>query len=98
MISSIFLSGRLGKILPDGIRVVEVERVLPEDGGKYVTDYFPVRSMMNESSSFYKGKEGSLVVIKGRLEMDKTHGLIIVGELEEVFSLPEKMKKYVTVE
>ena len=54
--------------------------------------------MLNETSSFYRGKEGCLVIIKGRLEMDEKEGLIIIGELEEVFSLPEKMQKYVTVE
>lgn len=98
MISSVFLSGRLGKVLPNGLRIVEVDRVLPLDGGKYVTDYFKVRSMLNETSSFYRGKEGCLVIIKGRLEMDEKEGLIIIGELEEVFSLPEKMQKFVTVE
>lgn len=98
MISSVFLSGRLGKVLPNGLRIVEVDRVLSLDGGKYVTDCFKVRSMLNETSSFYRGKEGCLVIIKGRLEMDEKEGLIIIGELEEVFSLPEKMQKFVTVE
>lgn len=98
MISSIFVSGRLGKYIGDGIRLLEVDRLVPSKQGKYETDLIPVRSMLSESSTFYKAGDGTLAIIKGRLEMDKDHGLLIVAEVEEIFSLPEKMKRYTNFE
>ncbi len=98
MISSIFVSGRLGKYVGEGIRLLEVDRLVPSNQGRYETDLIPVRSMLSESSTFYRANDGTLAIIKGRLETDKKHGLIVVAEVEEIFSLPEKMKRYTNFE
>ncbi len=82
MLSAVFLSGRLGPATDDPIRTVYVDRVIPEKAA-YRIDSFPVRSMLAHSASFYTAKEGTPIVLKGRLEMEQGR-LIIVSELEEV--------------
>ena len=38
MLSSVFLTGRLGEKLDDKVRYVEVDRVIPGPTGKFLTD------------------------------------------------------------
>ncbi len=89
MISSVFLSGRLGKVIAERIRYVEVDRVIPGPSGHYETDQFPVRTMLSKDGVFMKAKEGTYVTLKGRLEMDPAHGLLIVNELDEILLHPK---------
>lgn len=84
MLSSVFLSGRLGKLIRPNLRYVEIDRVVPEKCGSYEVDRVKVRSMLSEKSQFYTALEGSGVVIKGRLQVDEEEGLIVVAEIEEI--------------
>lgn len=90
MLSSVFVSGRLGKRLTPEIRLVEVDSVLPGPGGRFKVDSFPVLCPLSPSSLFFSAKDGSLIVIKGRLENDKAMGLVIVDEIDEIFPCGEK--------
>lgn len=84
MLSSVFLSGRLGPLSESNVRLVEVDRVIPEQGGRYGVFSFPVRCPLSKGSCFFTAKPGSSIVLKGRLEMDKEIGLLIVSEVEEI--------------
>ncbi|MDY0345077.1 MAG: hypothetical protein WCR77_00550 [Bacilli bacterium] len=80
MISDVFLTGRLSEPLNETIRLVEIDRMIPEQG-KFVVDKIPVLYWSKEPRSrFMKLTTGSLVVIRGRLQFEATIGLIIVAE------------------
>ncbi len=86
MISSVFLSGRLGPVVGEKTRYVEVDRVIPGPSGRYETDRFPVRTMLSRDGVFMKAAEGTHITLKGRLEMDPELGLVIVNEVDEFVS------------
>ncbi len=92
MISSVFVSGRLGEKISDNLRYVEVDRPIPEKG-KFVTDSFLVKSQSYESSPFIKEPKGAYICFKGRIENDLDHGLIIVMEIDEMYRFPEGTRR-----
>lgn len=85
MLSSVFISGRLGELINENYRYVEIDRVAYDNfgGGKYEVDKIPVRSM--EKGRFYSYKTGSLIILKGRIEMDPELGLVVVDEIHELY-------------
>lgn len=89
MISSVFVSGRLGKVIGEKKRYVEVDRVIPGPSGRYEVDYFPVRTMQSKDGVFMKSKDGSLITLKGRIEMEDGD-MVIVDEIDEIFSPRER--------
>ncbi|MBQ2052770.1 MAG: hypothetical protein VZR76_04820 [Candidatus Enteromonas sp.] len=93
MLSSVFLSGRLGEKISPKTRYVEIDRVIPGPTGHFETDKFPVRSMLATEGPFMKAAVGTFVVLKGRLETDEDGKIVIVDELDEIFVMPKEMKK-----
>jgi hypothetical protein len=93
MLSSFYLSGRLGEVISREMRYIEVDRVVPNDCGRFVVDRFPVRAMTGPSGHFMKSPKGALINCKGRLECDEKEGLYLVDEMDEIFLLPPEMKK-----
>jgi hypothetical protein len=93
MLSSVFVSGRLGEIIGPKTRFVEVDRTIPGSSGRYEVDKFIVRSMLCVDGPFMKLPCGTFIVLRGRLEQDPKHGLIIVDEVDELFSMPKEMKR-----
>ncbi len=89
MLSSVFVSGRLGKIIGPKTRYVEVDRVIPGPSGHYETDLIPVRSMLCVDGPFMKAKAGTFIVFKGRIETDEKGQLILIDELDEIFKMPK---------
>ncbi len=85
MISSLFCSGRLGPVPFPGYRYLEVERPVPDANGKQVIDRFLVKDALSSSSKLLRLPEGTLVVFKGRLEVDMEHGPVIVEEILESY-------------
>ncbi len=80
MISDVFLTGRLSEPINETIRLVEIDRMIPEHG-KFVVDKIPVLYWSKEPrSNFMKLASGSLVVIRGRIQIEAPIGLIIVAE------------------
>ncbi|MFA5421525.1 MAG: hypothetical protein WC344_01850 [Bacilli bacterium] len=80
MISDVFLTGRLSEPINGTIRVVEIDRMVPEHG-KFIVDKIPVLYWSQEPHSrFMKLADGTLVVIRGRIQFEKPFGLIIVAE------------------
>jgi|GEM_PF-664854 len=80
MISDVFLTGRLSEPVSATVRLVEIERMIPEQG-KFVIDKIPVLYWSKEPRSrFMKLTTGSLVVIRGRIQIEGAIGLVIVAE------------------
>lgn len=92
MLSSVFLSGRLGDVFAPKMRYVEIERVVtsPAGTGTYAISKVPVRAQCLETNRFLKEPNGTYICLKGRLEADEEYGLIIVSELDEMFDASSK--------
>ena len=93
MLSSVFVSGRLGEIIEEKTRYVEVDRVIPGPTGHYEVDRFPVRSMLAIHGPFMTQPVGTYICFKGRLEVDPRLGLIIVDEIDEIYVMPKDIKR-----
>lgn len=85
MLSSIYLAGSLGENVEKGIRIVEVESYIPGKEG-FVTQRIPVLCRLLPGSYFFTAPKGSLVIVKGRLENHEKYGLVVVNEIDEIFS------------
>ena len=85
MLSSVYLTGRLGPCLGPTLRLVEIEGILPSAKGTFDVTEVRVRCDRGESAYFMRAKLGSLVVVKGRLESDEQGHLLVVNEIDEVF-------------
>lgn len=92
MISNVFVSGRIGEVIDKHYRYVLVERPLVNQDGKYQIDKVPVRVSYFATDSWMKEKEGTFIVFKGRIEMDKKIGLALVIEHRETYA-PELIRK-----
>jgi hypothetical protein len=96
MLTSVSLFGRMGEVISEkeGLRYVEVDRIVPNsDGaGVYETDKFVVYSPFS-TSFFIHAPKGNLISLNGRIENRQPYGLIIVDEIDEIIALPEKMEK-----
>ena len=93
MISSIFLSGRLGRVLDYRTRQVEVDSPIPDASGSFPTFLLPIRVNRGRASMFMTSPEGLFVTLKGRIEHDKKYGLLIVDELDEILDPPKSTRK-----
>ena len=86
MLSSVYIAGKLGAKLGDGIRLVEVEGLVPGPDGAFTGTSIPVYSKMAKRSFFFEAPEGSLIIVKGRLENRPGTGLIVINEIDEIYS------------
>lgn len=93
MISSVFMSGRLGKVLKKGIRYVELDRLVPGPTGHFAIDKIPVKSQSFEEDSFMQEPEGAYICLQGRLETDPDLGIVVLLELSEMYHFPKGTKK-----
>ena len=89
MINSVFLTGRLGDLLDDKTRYVEVDSVIPGAGGEFKTHRIPIRSTRGSGTRFFRAKTGALISLEGRIETDETYGLIVVLELDEIYAFAQ---------
>ncbi|MBO4540685.1 MAG: hypothetical protein J5736_01750 [Bacilli bacterium] len=93
MLSSVFLSGRLGEVKDNRTRIVEVEHLIPGPMGRFAVSKLPVRSPLPDTL-LVKASAGALIVLKGRLEADEKDGtLYIIDEVDEIYPLPASMKR-----
>lgn len=109
MISSIYLTGEAGPFINKNCRYLRVTRPVPDYASRnYVVDSFLVviKNPPGTSSQFSKVPEGTLVIVKGRLECCKeaneliqsqgllASALVVIAELTECYTLSENMKGY----
>ncbi len=85
MISSVFVTGRIGKPIDSKYRYVEVERPIVDQDGTHRVDQIPTRMPHFASSNWIKEQEGSYIAFKGRIEMDGHLGLVLVIEHKEIY-------------
>ncbi len=92
MISAVFVTGRLGEKITPLSRYVEVDRVIPGPTGRYEVDKIPVFTYAGEGCFFMQAPKGSFITVKGHMETDKTLGVIVKMELEEILPMGQKKK------
>ena len=93
MLTSAYVSGRLGDEFGNNFRYVEVESPLIGTGGGRRTDLIPVYNPLGKSATFFRAKKGSFVIVKGRIERDLEHGLYIHCEIEEIVDFKREEKE-----
>ena len=86
MLSSVYIAGRMGETLDEGVRIVEVDGCVPGPDGAFSTFAIPVYSNMAKGSYFFQAPKGSLIIVKGRLEVKAGLGLVVVNEIDEIYS------------
>lgn len=84
MVSSVFISGRLGRSIDRQTRMVELDSPIPSKGEFRICE-IPVRCNRSWKASFFSAKVGTLIVLKGRLESEEPLGLYVALEIEELF-------------
>lgn len=109
MISSVFITGETSKVLDHNTRLIMVSRpVMDINTRSYLVDTFVVKvtDPVGSCLQIMKVPEGTLVMVKGRIQSDlaanevlKANGIegtcfVIVAELTECFTLTANMKGY----
>lgn len=92
MLTSVYVSGRLGDTVGKNIRYVEVDCPLVSAGGKRKTDLIPVLNPLGKSTCFFKAKKGAFVIVKGRLERHDDFGLCVHSEIEEIVDFKKEVE------
>lgn len=86
--NTVFITGRIGKNIDPQTRIIEIDSVIPGPTGEFLTYEVPVRTSRNANCHFLKAKEGILMSLQGRLEIDDDIGLLVHLELEEIYNVP----------
>ncbi len=93
MLTSVYVSGRLGDSVGKNVRFVEVESPLAGTSGKRRIDLIPVYNPLGKSACFFKAKKGAFVIVKGRLEKNDEFGLYVHSEIEEIVEFKKEDKE-----
>ncbi len=93
MLTSVYISGRLGDSAGKNVRYVEVESPLVGTGGKRRIDLIPVYTPLGKSVFFFKAKKGAFIIVKGRLEKNDEFGLYVHSEIEEIVDFRKEDKE-----
>lgn len=93
MLTSVYISGRLGDSAGKNVRYVEVESPLVGTGGKRRIELIPVYTPLGKSAFFFKAKKGAFIIVKGRLEKNDEFGLYVHSEIEEIVDFRKEDKE-----
>jgi hypothetical protein len=100
MLTSCTLVGRLGDKIPghnERARYVEIDDPAPFSTGKDTLSTYKIPVYVAVGSSLILTSEkGKLVCVKGRLFQDPELGIVVLDEMDDVFTLPKAMKDIVT--
>ncbi len=86
MLSSVFVTGVLAENKGDGVRIVDVESYIPGPSGFFQTQHIPVYCRLGAKTFFFTAPSGSLITVKGRLELKEPYGLVVVNEIDEIYT------------
>lgn len=85
MFTAVSLVGALSTQIREDMRYVEVDNVIPGPTGKYQSLRLPVRSPCGRKSRFMNAEEGTLVCLRGHLEVHPEYGILVAIEIEDYF-------------
>jgi hypothetical protein len=89
MISTIMIIGRIDAVISDNTRYIAIDRPHRNPEGEFVTDKIPMRYFTRSSNSFFMHlKTGTLIGVRGRLEVDAMIGVHIMCDFLESLQLP----------
>jgi hypothetical protein len=84
MLTSIVALGKIGAPIRPNIRLLEVERPHRDTSGTFQTDQIPVVYWSRAVNNYFMTMaEGTMIMIKGRLETTSDIGLTIVADYME---------------
>jgi hypothetical protein len=93
MFTNIVAVGLIDNPIKSNVRLLKVERPARDSEGIFVTDEIPVTYWSRATNNYFMGmKNGTLILVKGRIEHDADHGLTIVTDHLETL-LPVKDKQ-----
>ncbi len=92
MLSPIVVLGTLKEEIRPNVRFIEVERPHRDDNGKFIIDRFPISYWSRATNNYFMTMApGTLVLIKGRLEVDCDIGIHIMTDyLETIIPATKK--------
>jgi hypothetical protein len=91
MITNVMAIGLMDEIITDNIRYLLIERHYRESNGMFMVDRIPIRYWTRSVNSYFMSmRKGTLVGVKGRIEMVEGVGLCIMCEFFETLNIPSE--------
>lgn len=91
MITNIMAIGLIDDIVTDNIRYLSIERHYRDAAGKFIVDRIPIRYWTRATNAYFMTmRNGTLVGVKGRIEMVEGIGLCIMCEFFETLAIPSE--------
>lgn len=91
MISTVMVIGLIDEVISDNTRFLRVQRPYRNIHGEFVEDKFPIRYWTRATNNYFMSmKLGTLIGVRGRLEVDETVGVFILCDFLETLHLPLK--------
>jgi hypothetical protein len=89
MITNIMAIGLMDDVISDNIRFISIERHYRDTKGQFIIDRIPIRYWTRATNSYFMTmRKGTLVGVKGRIEMVEGVGLCIMCEFFETLQVP----------
>jgi hypothetical protein len=91
MIANVMVIGLMDDVINDNIRYLRVRRPYRDNQGVYHEDKIPIQYWTRARNHYFMTmKHGTLIAIKGRIEMKQDIGLTIICDFLETMHLPLK--------
>ncbi len=89
MIANVMVIGLIDDVIDDNIRYLRVRRPYRDPQGLYHEDKIPIQFWTRARNHYFMTmKPGTLIAIKGRIEMKAHIGLTIICDFLETLHLP----------
>jgi single-stranded DNA-binding protein len=91
MITNVMMIGQIDEVIADNVRYVNVERYYRDENNQFIVDKIPVVYWTRATNNFFMTmKKGTLICVKGRLEVNEDIGLLIVCDYLEMLDAGPK--------
>jgi len=91
MISTVMIIGIIDEVIQPNIRYIKIQRPYRDVKGIFVEDRIPIQYWTRATNNYFMTmKEGTLIGIKGRLEVIEGVGTTIICDFLEPLHLPLK--------
>jgi hypothetical protein len=91
MISNVMVIGLIDEVIKDNMRLIKIQRPYRDVKGIFVEDKIPIQYWTRATNNYFMTmKIGTLIGVKGRLEVIEGVGPTIVCDFLESLHLPLK--------
>jgi hypothetical protein len=89
MITTIMMIGLIDEVISPNTRYIRVQRPYRNNQGQFIEDLIPIRYWTRATNNYFMiMKTGTLIGIKGRIEMVEEFGLTIICDFLQSLHLP----------